>query len=59
MTVACGEKEGPEFFRQSNELAERLSTPLLVGKGLNHFEMVETFADPGSALARSALETAA
>jgi arylformamidase len=59
VTVACGEKEGPEFFRQSSELAEGLSTPLLVGKGLNHFEMVETFADPRSALARSALETTA
>ena len=59
VTVACGEKEGPEFFRQSKELADRLSVALLVGKGLNHFEMVETLADPGSPLARSALETAA
>ena len=55
VTVACGELEGPEFFRQSKELAEKLSTPLLVGKGLNHFEMVETLADPGSVLARAAL----
>jgi arylformamidase len=59
VTVACGELEGPEFFRQSKELADKLSVPLLVGKGLNHFEMVETFTDPRSALARSALETAA
>lgn len=56
VTVACGEKEGPEFFRQSKELAEKLSTPLLVGKGLNHFEMIETLADRSSALARKALE---
>ena len=56
VTVACGEKEGPEFFRQSKELAEKLSTPLLVGEGLNHFEMVETLADGGSALGRKALE---
>ena len=56
VTVACGELEGPEFFRQSKELAEKLSTPLLVGKGLNHFEMVETLADRRSALARKALE---
>lgn len=55
VTVACGEKEGPEFFRQSKEFAEKLSTPLLVGEGLNHFEMVETLADSGSALARAAL----
>jgi len=59
VTVACGEMEGPEFFRQSQEFAEKLSTPLLVGKGLNHFEMVETLADRRSELARSALETAA
>jgi len=59
VTVACGEKEGPEFFRQSKEFAEKLSTPLLVGKGLNHFEMVETLADRRSALARRALEAAA
>lgn len=55
VTVACGEKEGPEFFRQSWELAERLAVPLLVGAGLNHFEMVETLADPGSVLAGAAL----
>ncbi|HET7764271.1 MAG TPA: alpha/beta hydrolase [Burkholderiales bacterium] len=56
VTVACGGKEGPEFFRQSKELAEKLPTPLLVGEGLNHFEMVETLADGGSALGRKALE---
>jgi arylformamidase len=59
VTVACGELEGPEFFRQSKEFADKLSTALLVGKGLNHFEMVETLADRRSALARSALDTAA
>lgn len=59
VTVACGELEGPEFFRQSKELADKLSVTLLVGKGLNHFEMVETLADRRSALARNALETAA
>jgi arylformamidase len=55
VTVVCGEKEGPEFFRQSKELAEKLSTPLLAGKGLNHFEMIETLADRDSALSRKAL----
>jgi arylformamidase len=57
VTVACGEREGPEFFRQSEELAKKLSTPLMVGDGLNHFEMVETLADPHSPLARAALDT--
>ena len=56
VTVACGENEGPEFFRQSKEFAEKLSLPLLVGKRLNHFEMVETLADRRSVLARKALE---
>lgn len=56
VTVACGEREGPEFFRQSWELAEKLAVPLLVGAGLNHFEMVETLADPDSVLARAALD---
>jgi arylformamidase len=55
VTVACGEKEGPEFFRQSKEFAESLSTPLLVGRGLNHFDIAESLADRGSALARTAL----
>ena len=55
VTVACGEREGPEFFRQSKNLAEKLSTRLLVGKGLNHFEMVETLADRTSELACTAL----
>ena len=59
VTVACGEREGPEFFRQSWEFAEKLAVPLLVGAGLNHFEMVETLADPGSVLARAALATLA
>ena len=58
VTVACGEQEGPEFFRQSKELAERMSVPLMVGEGLNHFEIIETLADRRSVLARRALEMA-
>ena len=56
VTVACGANEGPEFFRQSKELAERMSVPLMVGEGLNHFEMIETLANRDSALGRKALE---
>jgi arylformamidase len=55
VTVAWGEKEGAEFFRQSKEFAEKLHAPALVGKGLNHFEIVETLADPRSPLGRAAL----
>jgi arylformamidase len=55
VTVACAEKDGPEFYRQSKEFAEKLSTPLLIGKGMNHFEIAESLADRNSALARTVL----
>jgi len=55
VTVAWGEKEGAEFFRQSKEFAERLGAPTILGKGLNHFEIIETLADPRSPLGRAAL----
>lgn len=55
VTVGWSEHEGPEFTRQSREFAERLGAPTLIGKGLNHFTMIETLADPGSPLGRAAL----
>jgi arylformamidase len=55
VTVAWGEHEGAEFFRQSKEFAEKLGAPALVGRGLNHFEIVETLADPRSPLGQAAL----
>jgi arylformamidase len=55
VTVAWGEKEAPEFFRQSRELAEKLGAPTILGKNLNHFEIIETLADPRSPLCRAAL----
>ena len=55
MTVAWGESEGAEFLRQSKEFAQKLGAPTLVGGALNHFEMIETLADPRSPLARAAL----
>lgn len=55
VTVAWGEHEGAEFTRQSREFAEKLGAPTIVGKGLNHFEIIETLIDPGSPLARAAL----
>jgi len=55
VTVAWGEQEGAEFFRQSKEFAEKLGAPALIGKGLNHFEIIETLADPSSPLGRAAL----
>ena len=57
--VAHAELETPEFVRQSREFAAALgpalSSPIIVGKGQNHFEVVETLADPGGALGRAAL----
>ena len=55
VTVAWSEKEGAEFDRQSREFAERLKAPAIMAKGLNHFEIVETLADPASLVGRAAL----
>jgi arylformamidase len=60
VVVAYGTKDSPEFQRQSRELAEALRATgrlraLIVGEGLNHFEMPETLADPSSALGRGVL----
>lgn len=55
VTVAWSENESAEFYRQSQEFAERLGAPVVIGKGLNHFEILETLADPRSPLGRAAL----
>ena len=55
VTVGWAEKEADEFARQSREFAEKLGAPTIVGKGLNHFEIVETLADARSAIGRAAL----
>jgi arylformamidase len=55
VTVGWAEKESAEFFRQSKEFAEKLGAPAIIGKGLNHFEIIETLADPRSPLGRAAL----
>jgi arylformamidase len=56
VTVAWAEHEGAEFTRQSREFAERLKAPTIVGGGLNHFEIIETLADPASPLGSTALK---
>jgi arylformamidase len=60
VTVGWAEKESAEFLRQSREFAAALKaagklTESLEGKGLNHFEILETMPDPGSPLGRAAL----
>jgi arylformamidase len=54
VSVAWGEHEAAEFERQSREFAQKLGAPTIIGRGLNHFELIETLADPASALARAA-----
>ncbi|HEX5768420.1 MAG TPA: alpha/beta fold hydrolase [Burkholderiales bacterium] len=60
VTVGWAEKESAEFLRQSREFAAALEnagklTCSLEGKSLNHFEILETMADPASPLGRAAL----
>ena len=59
--VGYGDRESPEFQRQSTEFAGALRErgklgALLVGAGCNHFEVIETLADPGGLLGRAAQE---
>ncbi len=60
VTVAWAGKDSGEFQRQSNDLAVALQNKnQLVEKfevrNLNHFEIVETLADPASPIGRAAL----
>jgi arylformamidase len=53
--VAWAEHEAAEFARQSREFASALGAPSLIGRDMNHFEIIETLADPASPLGRAAL----
>lgn len=60
VTVGWAEKESAEFYRQSQEFAAALERSgklngMVLGKNLNHFEIIETMADPRSPLGRAAL----
>ena len=59
--VAYGTLETPEFQRQSRDFAMAVKAAgkpvqLLVGEGYNHFEMLETLANPYGLLGRAVLE---
>jgi arylformamidase len=59
--VAYGTLETPEFQRQARDFAEavrRAGKPvrLLVAEGYNHFEIIETLANPHGLLGRAVLE---
>jgi arylformamidase len=61
LKIAYGERESPEFQRQAKSFAEALGVvgrldELIMGPGLNHFEISTTLAEPGGLLARAALE---
>ncbi len=59
--VAYGALETPEFQRQSRDFVEAVkkagkSAELIKGDGYNHFEFIETMANPYGQLGRAALE---
>jgi arylformamidase len=61
MVIAHGTLETPEFQRQNREFAEALRAAgrpslLVVAQGYNHFEILETLANPYGLLGRPALE---
>ena len=61
ITVVYGTLETPEFQRQSREFAEALGkagkrVQLVVAEGYNHFEVMETLANPFQFAGRAALE---
>jgi arylformamidase len=61
LIVACGSLETPEFQRQSAEFAATAQAAgkpvqLLTAQGYNHFEILETLANPYGLLGRAVLE---
>ncbi len=61
LVLAHGTFESPEFQRQTRDFAaavEAAGKPveLLIGDGYNHFEIVETFANPYGLLGRASLQ---
>jgi arylformamidase len=61
VTVAYGSLESPEFQRQAREFADALKQAgklnrLLVGEAYNHFEIIETLANPYGLLGAAILE---
>ena len=61
LIVAYGTCESPEFVRQSREFAGAVAAGgkpvlLIVAENYNHFEVIETLANPHGALGRAVLE---
>ncbi len=57
LVVAHAQFDSDEFRRQAREFADAAGcrARLIEARGLNHFEIAETFADPGAPLGRAAL----
>ena len=60
LVLTYGTYETPEFKRQTRDFAAAVKAAgkpveLLVGEGYNHFEMLETLANPYGLLGRAAL----
>lgn len=60
LIVAHGTRETPEFQRQARDFVAAVTAAgkpaeLLIGEGYNHFEMLETLANPYGLLGRAAL----
>jgi arylformamidase len=60
LILSYGTYETPEFQRQTRDFAAAAKTAgkpveLLVGEGYNHFEMLETLANPYGLLGRAVL----
>jgi arylformamidase len=61
LVLTYGTCETPEFQRQSRDFAAAVKAAgkpveLLVGEGYNHFEMLETLANPYGLLGRAVLK---
>jgi len=55
LIVASAEFDSAEFRRQAREFSSAAGASLIEGIGMNHFEIVETLADPEGLLGRAAL----
>jgi arylformamidase len=55
LIVASAEFDSTEFRRQAREFSAAAGVSLVEGKGMNHFEIVETLAEPQGLLGRAAL----
>src|SRR6185503_16030703 len=57
LVVACAEFDSAEFRRQARSFADAAGTRarFIEGKGMNHFEVIETLADGEGVIGRTAL----